>query len=143
MTTPRRPRSTSFHSKRRPSQSSVVQYGIQADGMSDESSLPTVGWPHSGHQTRANSSTQLAGSPPVAQRIPTRSFYHRSFHGSLGMYHPYTSTFVNLLFKIRLNTRLPVYESRLQNWHLSQYLNLPGRTYLYQTPSSILPHTLK
>ncbi|KAF7508709.1 hypothetical protein GJ744_008956 [Endocarpon pusillum] len=74
----------------RSSQFSAAQDRGQADGLSDESSLVAADRPSTGRRARTSSSTaQVVGSPSNAQRTPTRSFYHRSFHGSIAQYSSY------------------------------------------------------
>ena len=123
-TRPRKSSTSILPSKMRSSHPSAALDEAQVDGVSEESPIFSPERPGAGRRARASSSSiQVAGSPSATQRTPARSFYHRSFHGSLGMWLPWPLTLKSdLCFKTQLNTPPPAYASRPQNWHLLPYL---------------------
>lgn len=129
----------------RPSHPSAALDGAQVDGVSEESPHLSPESPGVGRRARANSSSlQVAGSPSVSQRTPARSFYHRSFHGSLGML--ISELLVlrpDLCFQTQLTTPPWAYGSRRQNWHLWPYLTPLSTTHLISIPDGTLSLNLK
>ena len=84
MSSPRRSRVGSlFSSDTRP-----VQIGVQGShstGATDEAVAAAGDRPHTARSRRDSlSTTYFSASPVINPKTPGRSFYHRSFHGSLG-----------------------------------------------------------
>lgn len=117
MSNPRRPQTPSGYSTETTPPFNSGDDISRSDGGADEGSPGVGDRPYNDYQrTEPIAAANHSASPSVNPKTPGRSFYHRSFHGALGMFTlRYICQYTDGLIQIRSITLRKVFVNRLPN----------------------------